>query len=150
MRYRYGMDKYVTTLVFDQSLERIALIKKNRGPSNIIGKWTAIGGHIEESEDVLSAAIREVKEESGLEIFPIHFAKITRLFGNVEICYNIGDFYNLETKTDEEVSWFRILDILVPSPYARLNFSADLGWLVLMALNYHNKTDTSTYIINGL
>lgn len=35
------------------------------------GKWTLPGGHIEPGEKILEAAVREVKEETGLDARPI-------------------------------------------------------------------------------
>ncbi len=34
------------------------------------GFWIGPGGHVEEGEDVLSAAIREIKEETGVQLKP--------------------------------------------------------------------------------
>lgn len=35
------------------------------------GKWTLPGGHIDPGEKIMNAAIREVKEETGLDVKPI-------------------------------------------------------------------------------
>jgi 8-oxo-dGTP diphosphatase len=47
------------------------------------GKWVGLGGHIEEGEKPVTAAVREVMEESGLLVFPDaleHVAAITFWF----------------------------------------------------------------------
>lgn len=36
-----------------------------------IGKWMQLGGHVEQSRDLLAEAMREVKEESGLPSSPL-------------------------------------------------------------------------------
>ena len=47
------------------------------------GKWVGLGGHIEDGEKPVLAAVREVEEESGLIVLPdelAHMATITFLF----------------------------------------------------------------------
>ena len=51
-------------LVF--SGNKILSIKRLKEP--FMGKWSVVGGHVEEKELPNEAAVREVKEETGLEI----------------------------------------------------------------------------------
>lgn len=53
-------------LCFLLSNNKILLINRNKKP--FMGMWNAIGGHIEEGEDELLGAIREIKEEAGLNV----------------------------------------------------------------------------------
>ena len=53
--------------------DEILLIQE--GKQNCYGKWNVPSGHLEENEDILAGAVREVKEETGLD------AKLTRLVG---------------------------------------------------------------------
>lgn len=69
------------------------LIAKRKDPKtlNADGKWEFVGGHIEFGEDPEAAVIREVKEESGLDV------KVVRLLP--KILHNMwtrdnGDVWN--------------------------------------------------------
>lgn len=52
--------------VVNQSHERCLLMHHRK-----IGKWMQLGGHVEQGSDLLTEAIREVKEESGLSSTPL-------------------------------------------------------------------------------
>ena len=63
------MIRYVAGLAFTNSaLQCVALVHKNRGPSGVVGKWTGIGGKIEEGETPSEAMVREFAEETGIVI----------------------------------------------------------------------------------
>lgn len=47
---------------------RFLLIKRNQKEDHYGGKWVFPGGKVEKGEDVLKTLLREVKEETGLEI----------------------------------------------------------------------------------
>jgi 8-oxo-dGTP diphosphatase len=57
-------------VVINDEQGNIVLIKRNDLP-----EWDLPGGHVEEGESLVEAAIREVKEETGLDV------EITRLVG---------------------------------------------------------------------
>ena len=65
------MKVYVSTVV--KRDDEILLIQEWK--QNCYGKWNVPSGHLEENEDILAGAVREVKEETGLD------AKLTRLVG---------------------------------------------------------------------
>lgn len=44
------------------------------------GKWTFPGGHLEPDEDYLQGALREVQEETGLELAPEHLEELAEVF----------------------------------------------------------------------
>jgi 8-oxo-dGTP diphosphatase len=59
----------VATLVYVVSAdhERVLLLRRDKRPDDIhFGKHVGLGGKVERDEDVVTGAIREVKEESGL------------------------------------------------------------------------------------
>ncbi len=58
--------KKVLTLVFLLRGDEICLAMKKRGFGE--GNWNGYGGKVEEGETLLAAAVREVKEESGVVI----------------------------------------------------------------------------------
>jgi 8-oxo-dGTP diphosphatase len=64
-------------LIFLFYKDEVLLIKHNSEDKIGFGKWNGIGGHIEEGEDPSQAAIRETKEESGLDIQKINLEFIT-------------------------------------------------------------------------
>lgn len=47
---------------------KILMQKRSNSSKRFPGFWAGPGGHVDEGEDVLTAAIREVKEEAGVEI----------------------------------------------------------------------------------
>lgn len=47
---------------------KVLMQKRSQSASKFPGYWIGPGGHVDEGEDVLSAAIREVKEETGVTI----------------------------------------------------------------------------------
>lgn len=60
----------VAVIIFDRKREKVLLQKRTD-----VGLWGLISGHVEPGENITSAAIREVREETGLS------AKITRMIG---------------------------------------------------------------------
>lgn len=65
------------TLIFIFWGNKILLIKHNSKKKIGYGKWNGIGGHIERGEDPLHAAIREIREETGLSINRLNFSFFT-------------------------------------------------------------------------
>ena len=60
--------KKVLTLVYIRDEENILLGLKKRGFGQ--GKWNGFGGKVQTGESILQGAIREVKEECGLDLKP--------------------------------------------------------------------------------
>lgn len=54
------------TLIFVKNGENVLLGLKKRGFGE--GKWNGFGGKVEKNETILNGAIRELKEESNLEV----------------------------------------------------------------------------------
>ena len=53
-----------------------------RGHVNMRGKWNGFGGKVEAGEDILEAAIREVKEECGIDVNPLSVRRVGQFTGN--------------------------------------------------------------------
>jgi len=120
-------DKHaVITYIFSQG--KVLLIHKKRGLG--AGKVNAPGGHIEEGETKLEAAVRETEEEVGL--IPINSEEAGKLFfqftnglkmeGTV---FTAKDYTGDMIETDEaDPFWINIDDI----PYKKM-WEDDLLWL---------------------
>lgn len=59
---------YPRTLVFLVRGDEVLLIRRPADTPLFPGLFNGIGGHVERGEDILSAAIREVREETGLRV----------------------------------------------------------------------------------
>lgn len=57
--------------------ERVLLIQRGRPPS--LGLWTLPGGRIEPGEDASTTALRELREETGLEARVLEFLETVEL-----------------------------------------------------------------------
>lgn len=64
---------------------------------NTKGKWVLPKGHVEENESLRSAAIREVREESGVE------ARIQKKLGWIQY-----EFYHRGRTHNKKVLWFKM------------------------------------------
>ena len=57
-----------TTLCFLVKEGEVLLAMKKRGFG--VGKWNGVGGKVKEGEDVFLSAVREIKEEIGVDVEP--------------------------------------------------------------------------------
>jgi 8-oxo-dGTP diphosphatase len=64
------------TLIFLTRAERVLLIKGAQDKRLWAGKYNGIGGHIERGEDVLGAAQRELREETGLSVYDLQLCGV--------------------------------------------------------------------------
>lgn len=102
---------YVLIVVFDKEGRRVLLTNKLRGPKGTIGKLTCQGGKVEKDEGFKEAAIRELKEETGIvrkHLTPViltEYADDTVLA--VYCTQLVGDecFRQIE---DEVLNWYHI------------------------------------------
>ena len=62
------MIKYASMIVLDE-LDNVVTVLKNR-PAWQAGKYNFPVGHVEEGEDFITAAVRELKEESNISVDP--------------------------------------------------------------------------------
>jgi 8-oxo-dGTP diphosphatase len=67
------------------------------------GKWNGIGGHIEIGETPLEGARREIREETGLEVFDLHLRAIVHV-SSTETIQGIMIFVYVGESPSSEVS----------------------------------------------
>lgn len=68
-------DPKVAAVVAITDRDRLLLVRRAASPE--IGRWSMPGGFIDYGEDPREAAIREVKEETGLEVEITHLIDVT-------------------------------------------------------------------------
>ncbi len=97
--------------------KKIVLTKRNVSPFK--DYWCLPGGHIELYETARDAAIREVKEETGLDFEPVYLDYFDEIFPDSEI-HNVVQMYygagygEFEADPGEvsEMDWFALNDAL--------------------------------------
>ncbi len=123
---------YVVGLMFDRSLERIVLIRKEHGPKCVVGKWNGPGGKIEHGETSNEAMAREFHEETGVATLAGHWNQFCTIRGEgffVDFFWNtIPSLNEAKTKTDEEVKIFR-------SYFLPLDIMENLRWMIALIMD---------------
>lgn len=128
------MKQYVLGLMFNETLEEVLLIKKNR-PAEQKGKLNGLGGKINHGEALYSAMVREFEEECGLETKPSDWS----LIGDFQsFDYQVfvfkgksSDILMAETKTDEHVNIYEVSS----DTLANYDLVPALPWIIEMCLD---------------
>ena len=87
------------TLCFLSKDDSICLGMKKRGFG--VGKWNGFGGKLEEGETLEQAAIRELKEESGVDAREEHLEPV----GDIEFYFDDRPEWNLHVHIFKLVTW---------------------------------------------
>jgi 8-oxo-dGTP diphosphatase len=66
----------VDLVVFTIRDEQLCALAVKRGGPPYRGRWALPGGFVEEDEDLLAAALRELAEETGLSELPVHLEQL--------------------------------------------------------------------------
>ncbi len=145
--YRYNV--IPRTLIFVTNLDEILLIKGAANKKIWPGYFNGIGGHIERGEDVLSAAKRELFEETGiqnigLELRAVIFIDVDEKQG-ISMYVFTGNTDQKETLSSEEgtLEWVKI-DELKAYPLVE-----DLYELIPMVLTSDKKIQFGRYYYQG-
>ncbi len=106
------------------------------------GKWVGLGGHVEDGEKPVMAAVREVEEESGLIVRPdelAHMAAITFLFPARPAWDQTADVFATaaylgEPAESEEIAprWFAVDDLPLDGMWDDARY-----WLPLVLAGRH-------------
>ncbi len=98
------MKKYNVILVFNEKEDKILMCKRVKEPYK--GKFNLVGGKVEQDEDELHAAYRELKEETGITDNDINLTNIMNFqynFSDMELEVYTGKL-NKDVKLVEEVN----------------------------------------------
>jgi 8-oxo-dGTP diphosphatase len=105
------------TLIFLTRGEQILLLKGAQNKRLWAGLYNGIGGHVEQGEDILSSARRELKEETGLESANLHLSGVVTVDTqtNPGVCVYVftGECPSGKPKLSREGSleWVRFSDL---------------------------------------
>lgn len=98
------MKKLNVILVYNKDEDKILMCKREKEPYK--GKFNLVGGKVEENEDELFAAYRELEEESGItknDITLTHVMNFQYKFSDIELEVYAGKL-NKDVKLIEEVN----------------------------------------------
>jgi len=107
-------------LAFITSGERVLLLKNNpkAGQESWAGLYNGVGGHIERGEDVLSAAAREVFEETGLTVTDLWLCGVITIDTGGEVGIGLYVFRGADPQGELAASgegaleWVSLQDVL--------------------------------------
>lgn len=117
---------YPRTLVFLIRGDEVLLIRRPADARLFPGLFNGVGGHVERGEDILSAAIREVEEETGLHVETLQLRAI------LSIAHSQLDRDGEGRMHDEEPGALVFIFVGYPSPDEVTSGEAgELRWIPL-------------------
>lgn len=128
------MRNYVLGFRFDDELEKVVLIRKNR-PDWQRGKLNGVGGKVEAGEDNESAMAREFLEETGASTSRFDWERFAFLGGtdfDVVCLISIGDIEGCGKVEEEPVEIFNIAQLYE----RREELLGSVRWLIPLALEF--------------
>lgn len=137
--------RYVLCFAFTPSSAGVIMLRKKR-PEWQAGLMNAPGGKIERGESALTAAVREFKEETGIETVPVQWFQFGRhvapeytldLFSTV---LSIDQCQQIEMTTDEEPVWRSVDGMSMNDP----EYVPGAVMYTAMAVNHHKRFVTKT------
>jgi 8-oxo-dGTP diphosphatase len=125
------------TLIFLTRGGQILLLKGAPGKRLWAGLYNGIGGHVEQGEDVLTAAYRELKEETGLDSSNLLLCGVVTIDTQINpgVCVYVikGEFASGQLIASREGS----LEWVQMSELSCLQLVADLPVLLPRVMAYH-------------
>jgi 8-oxo-dGTP diphosphatase len=147
-----GAARYQTiprVLVFLRNGSDVLLIKGAPQKRIWANQYNGVGGHVENSEDVISAARREVFEETGLEASPLELQAVVNIDAGdpslgIMMFVFTGWSKQRETKSsgEGELYWIPVDEL------NNFNLVEDLEWLLPRVLGTKNRS-TPLYLSYG-
>lgn len=134
------MDKTVLAYI-DNGNEYLMLYRNKKKNDYNHGKWIGVGGHIEDGEAPNQALIREIKEETGLDVLSYKLVGeiefIDTDFNELMYLYIVDNYSGNLIECDEgDLKWIPKNDIL------KLNlYEGDKLFLERLLNNDYNKFD---------
>lgn len=116
-RQRKMSDIIDTTMIYLKKDDSYLLLLRNKKKNDINeGKWIGIGGHVEPNETIDQCAIRETKEETGLDVHSLSCCgEVLFIDENLKMMmyiYEITDFSGELIECNEgDLKWIPIKDI---------------------------------------
>lgn len=98
------MEKLNVILVYNKEEDKILMCKREKEPYK--GKFNLVGGKVEQNEDELHAAYRELQEETGItnkDIYLTHIMDFQYEMSNIELEVYVGRL-NKDVNLVEEIN----------------------------------------------
>lgn len=136
---------YVIGAIISKDLNDILVIHKTKGPPGVAGKINLPGGKIEKGEYPSQAIIREIKEETNLNIKNWkEFAILKTEFGDIYCFYVVTNkIYNFKQIEEEKIEIINLDKVIDFNNiwYLKTDVISNLRYLIPMALNHYLKLD---------
>lgn len=136
---------------------KVVLLKRSPDRKFAPNLYTGIGGHVEEGEDYIEAAHRELKEESGIEIQLKEFGRlIINREDALHYFFGIYDNVNLPISDEGKLEWVNTSDVnakeIIPTTQEFINEWRNRGWVInklfTVLLEREDKEDLYSRIIS--
>ncbi len=91
---------------------RLLLQRRPQRSDRFAGLWNGVGGHVEPGEDVAKAALREIREETGLEPAGLELRAViheTGLLGRAHLLFVFcGEVAEDALESGPDLAWFEL------------------------------------------
>lgn len=113
---RYSVIPRTLIFIFDQS-GKVLLLRSHKHKQIWGEKWNGLGGHIEQGEDIISSARRELFEESGINSVDLSLCGLVSINiqknpGIVLFIFKSIDFIGpIRDSSEGELAWFGLEEL---------------------------------------